>query len=54
MGAPQIILIALYALSLGLHLAKHGERHIGRYNFFITLISCTIEMLLLKWGGFFG
>lgn len=54
MGVPQLLLIGLYALSLGCHLAKHGERHATNYNFFVALLSTTLQMLLLWWGGFFG
>lgn len=52
MKVPQAIIIILYAMSLGLSLAKHGESK-GEYNFWHTLVSAIIEFLILKWGGFF-
>lgn len=54
MGMPQIILIILYCLSLGIVMSKHGQPKKDRYNFFITLVSSGIEMGLLIWGGFFN
>ena len=55
MGIPQIIYIALMASSLGIYAAHHGESRSGeKYNFFTALISVTIQMLLLWWGGFFN
>ena len=51
MGIPQIILLLLYATSLGISLSKHGETR--KYDFWSSLIGCIIEVLLLYWGGFF-
>lgn len=53
-GAPQIILMILAVLGLGIHLAKHGERQDVTYNFWTKLFTLGIELLILKWGGFFG
>jgi hypothetical protein len=53
MGVPQIILCALYTLSLGIHLAKHGEPKNDKYNFFGSFITVAIIIGLLLWGGFF-
>lgn len=52
MGVPQIIVIVLYALSLGVSLCKHGEY--SKNNFFYSLVSVAIVFGLLIWGGFFG
>lgn len=54
MKAPQIIIIVLYALSLGVHMAKHGEPKDGKYNFVSSLITCAIIFGCLWWGGFFA
>jgi len=51
---PQIIIIALYTMSLGIHLAKHGEEKTGKYNFWSSLLSAIIIFALLKAGGFFS
>lgn len=52
--APQIIFLVLVILGLGVHLAKHGEHHTETYNFWTKLFFLAIELLILKWGGFFG
>ena len=54
MYLPQILLIALYATSLGVHIAKHGEPKEGTYKLWPALTSCAIIFGLLIWGGFFG
>lgn len=54
MGVPQIIMIAMFAISLGISLAKHGEYRGDKYNFFTSLISVAIEAGILYWGGFFS
>lgn len=53
-GICQIIITALYILSLGMHLAKHGEPKTGNYSFWVAFVSCTIEFMLLYFGGFYG
>lgn len=53
MKAPQIIMVVLIAMSLGIHLANHGEPKDGTYNFWLELISEAIMVSLLFWGGFF-
>jgi hypothetical protein len=53
MGVPQIILCALYTLSLGIHLAKNGEPRTGNYGFFSSLFTVAVVIGLLIWGGFF-
>lgn len=54
MGVPQIIVIVLYALGIGIAMCKHGEARTDKYNFFTALISTAINIGLLWWGGFFG
>ena len=54
MGICQVIWIGLITMSLGCHLARHGEPRTGSYNFVTALISGTIEFALLYFGGFFG
>lgn len=52
-GVPQLIIIILYTLSVGIHLVKDGEPQ-GNYSFITSLIGTIIVMAVLKWGGFFG
>lgn len=53
MNTPQIIMIVLYSIGLFTALLKHGESK-GNYNFWASLIASIIEILILKWGGFWG
>jgi hypothetical protein len=53
MGTPQIIWIALMAVSLGISLSKHGEPKKGKNSFWTALISFGIQLAILTWGGFF-
>ena len=54
MGVPQIIMIAIMAMGLGMHLVKNGEPKEEVYSFPIMLVATAIEVGLLIWGGFFG
>lgn len=53
MGIPQIIMIIVIGLNLGINLAKNGEPRDGDYSFGIALIGAAIEVGILYWGGFF-
>lgn len=53
MGAPQIIVIVLYSISLCIAANQHGKPKEGKYNFWVSLIAMGIEVGLLIWGGFF-
>ena len=53
MGIPQIIMITLLGMGLGMHMIKNGEPREGVYSFPIQLVSTLIEIGLLVWGGFF-
>ena len=54
MGFCQILMLCIFAMSLGLNLAKHGEPRTGKYSFWVSLISSAIELSVLYFGGFFG
>lgn len=54
MKLPQLILLGLMILALGITLAKHGQPKNDKYNFGISLIANAIEIGLLYWGGFFN
>jgi hypothetical protein len=51
---PQMILIILWSISLGLAMSQHGKPKEGRNNCFITMCSFSIELGLLYCGGFFA
>lgn len=50
---PQITMVALYALSLGLNLANHGKPR-PPYSFWSAAIATAIEIGILVAGGFFS
>lgn len=53
MRAPQIIMIVIMAMGLGINLTKHGEPKEDNYSFPIALLATAIQAGLLIWGGFF-
>ena len=53
MKAPQIIMIIIMAMNLGINLVKNGEPKNETYSFSISLVSVVINIGLLIWGGFF-
>ena len=53
MRIPQILMIALYMLSLGIYLAKDGEPKGGTYSFWTAFVATAIIFAILIWGGFF-
>ena len=53
-GIPQIIMLFLLAMSLGIDLAKNGEPREGEHKAASGLIAVAIQLILLWWGGFFG
>ena len=54
MKTPQIIIITLLAMGVGIDLVKHGEPKTGSHNVWITIADAVLTLSLLKWGGFFG
>lgn len=52
MNTPQLILIALFSVSLGMSAAKHGEPKTGKENAWASLVAMAIQVALLYWGGF--
>jgi len=53
-GIPQIILLGLIVMGLGLNLAKHGEPQKGKHSFWMSLVNSAVIVGLLYWGGFFS
>ncbi len=53
LGAPQLIIICIYSMGIGMHLVKNGEPKEGNYSFFANLIATAISAGILWWGGFF-
>jgi hypothetical protein len=51
---PQLTLLFLWVLGLGLELALHKKPRIGAYNFWAALIVRALLVFLLYKGGFFA
>jgi len=51
---PQLIIIVLMSLGLGVHMVKHGDEKDSKYNFFWKLLSISITLSILYSGGFFN
>lgn len=54
MHAPQIIVLVLYAMAIGIELPQHGETYMSKHNAFISMIGTALMLGLLWWGGFFS
>ena len=54
MNTYILIYLGLTILSLGIVLAKHGEKRTENYNFFSTLFLVVVELLLLYKAGLFN
>ena len=48
-----IILLCLMTISLGISMAKHGERQ-PNYNVWTTLLTIIIELVLFYYAGLFN
>ncbi len=54
MRAPQIIMIALYAIALVRDGEKHGKPYLKTENIGVTILATGISAALLWWGGFWS
>lgn len=54
MGWAQLTYIALTAPTVGVHMAKHGERRSDSYNVWLALVGTAIGLGILYAGGFFA
>lgn len=51
LGWPQLILLALLAMEVGISLGKHGEPR-PNHNAWIAILGAAIVVSILAWGGF--
>ena len=51
---PQITIIAVFSMGLGINLINHGKPANINYNFFTKLIIIGLYMWILNSGGFFN
>ena len=54
MNTYILIYLGLTILSLGIVLARHGQKRTENYNFFISLFSAIVELPLLYKAGLFN
>lgn len=50
---PQLIMIALTLISLGMDIQRNGEPKTGNHNASISFAAMVIYFAILYWGGFF-
>lgn len=53
LGWPQAILCTLILCKFGMAIAKNGEP-MGTWNFGYSVLSTSLSLSLLWWGGFFS
>lgn len=49
----SIIILIIYAINLGITIAKNGDPKDGKYNFWVELISTCIMFTLMYCAGTF-
>ena len=49
---PQIVMIIIMGMNIGIALIKNGERKYERYSFVSAVIGVVIEAIILGAGGF--
>lgn len=54
LGIPQLLILALYFMNIGMNVAKNGEPKEGTYSAATSLIATAISLTILAWGGFFS
>lgn len=54
MKAPQIIMIVLWSLSMGMALNDKYNNKMSTGDLMTKTISLAIQIGILWWGGFFG
>lgn len=51
---PQITMLVLLVLGLGISMEQHGRPKTGTHSFWSQLFAAAITFTLLYFGGFFG
>ena len=54
MKAPQIIMVILMSINLGIELINHGKTAPRTYNVVRELVADGLLIALLWWGGFWN
>lgn len=50
---PQIVMLALLFIGIGIGLSDHGKPKTGENSFWSVLIGQVLLFSILWWGGFF-
>jgi len=50
---PQILIISLGMIGLGINISKHGESETGKHNVWTSITSLSMYWAILYYGGFF-
>jgi len=51
---PQVTVLVLMLIGLGINMAEHGEEKTEKKNFWVRLLSAGLTFWLLYVGGFFS
>ena len=51
---PQLTMIVLYAIGIGIAIAKNGEPKNENHNAFTVILASALGLWILYMGGFFG
>ncbi len=54
MKAPQIIMVAMYAVNLLLAAHMYGKTRETKGSFWTTVVGTGISVGILAWGGFWA
>lgn len=54
LGAPQLILLGIYAWNLVYAAVHHGQPRDDAYSAWVTLAAVAFNVTVLAWGGFFS
>ena len=49
---PQLIVISIGMINLGMEISKHGKQETKKYNWWASLLATLIYWTILYYGGF--
>lgn len=52
MNWPQVFMIGMFSMALGIHITKHGEPKRENYNAWVMIAAIAIKATILYFGGF--
>lgn len=54
LGVPQLCMLSIIFLNLGINLAKDGEEKEEKYSFIYAFFGACLQIFILYKGGFFS